>query len=76
MSNIKKAKSPKRPKPPKPVFKDGNKKSEKKLEKQLKKENRQLNKKLERRLGIFAVLLCITSSVLDIVSRNKSKSDD
>lgn len=72
MSNIKKAKSPRKPGLPKPAFKDRNEKSEK----QLKKENRQLNKRLERRLGIFAVLLCILSSVLDIVSEDKSKRGD
>lgn len=72
MGNVKQAKRAKEAKQPKPAFKDKDKKSKKQLEK----EQRLLDKKLERRLGFVAIFLCLISSVLDMLLRNKSRQED
>ncbi len=84
MAKIKQPKKVKEPKAPKKAiepFEDKaskkqykkEKKLTKKIEKKLKKENKQLNKRIAGKLGTFAILLCILSSVLDIIERKREQ---
>lgn len=76
MGGIKKPKKPKKVKLPKQAIKEKPSKEEKKLRKEIIKEEKILNKKINRGLGIFAVVLCVAISILDIVQRNKALKDN
>lgn len=84
MAKMKKPKKPKKPfkesKPKQDEFSnEGLSKAERKLNKQMIKEalkrKKEFKKRLDRCIGISAVLLCIISSVLDVLIANKNKSE-
>lgn len=73
MSKIKKAKRAKQPKKPFKEAIEG--KADRKALKDALKRKKTFDRTLNRSMGVFAVVLCIISSVLDllIASRNKSE---
>lgn len=76
MTKIKKAKSAKQPKKPKKPFKEATGgRLDRKAVKAALKRKKAFDRTINRSIGIFAVALCIISSVLDllIASRNKSE---
>lgn len=63
----KKMKKPKDPKQPKPAFKKKLGKEERKRLKEKAKRMKKIKKGIDCSLGVAAVLLCIVSSVLDVI---------
>lgn len=73
----KKAKAPKRVKLPKSAIKNISDRDARKIAKRVrkteKKRQKKVNKKLNGALGIVAITLCMVSSVLDIIIKNKKE---
>lgn len=69
----KKIKNPKSPKQPKPVFKVKLGREERKRLKEKAKRLKKIKKGIDTSIGVVAVLLCIVSSVLDVVLNKQGK---
>lgn len=72
VGNVAKMKQPKKAKKPKPINKVKLTREQKKLIKEKAKKRKALNKKLDGMIGAVAVILCIISSVLDLIVRKKA----
>lgn len=77
MKKPKKAKAPKRVKLPKGAIKNISERDARKIAKRLKKADKKRDKKRDKKingaLGVVAVMLCMVSSVLDIIVKNKKE---
>ncbi|MCM1273304.1 MAG: hypothetical protein NC225_08905 [Clostridium sp.] len=73
MAGVKKAKKPKKAKEPKKAKKYKLTKEQKKLLKDAVKHRKEIEKAVKKYVSVFAVLLCIISSGLDVIINNKKK---
>ncbi len=73
MAGVKKAKKPKKAKAPKKAVKYKLTKEQKRLLKDAAKHRQDIEKAVTKYVSVFAVLLCIISSGLDVIINNKKK---
>ena len=72
MSKVKAPKKAKQAKPVKPICREKKKHVTRRERKLQKKRREKIQKNIDRALGIFAVLLCVVSSVLDVINNKKT----